>query len=80
MPAGVGTTWRRVLALRAREVVRVARQVVLFVLTCVHAASYLPTVSRALPWFIWPLLAVASAAKAMPVDFGAKCYSRWRSR
>ena len=38
--------------------------------TCIHAAKYLPTVRSAVPWYIWPLLAVASAVKAMPVDFG----------
>jgi hypothetical protein len=42
----------------------------LFVVTCLHAAKYLPTVRRAVPWYIWPLLAVASAVKALPVDFG----------
>ncbi len=54
----------------AREIVRAARQATLFVMTCVHAAKYLPTVRRALPWYIWPLLAIASAVKALPVDFG----------
>jgi hypothetical protein len=41
-----------------------------FAVTCVHAARYLPTVRRAVPWYVWPLLAVASAVKALPVDFG----------
>jgi hypothetical protein len=41
-----------------------------FLVTFVHAAKYLPTVRRALPWYIWPLLAIASAVKALPVDFG----------
>ena len=70
MPAGFSTTWRHVLALRVRDIVHLARKGVLFVVTCVHAARYLPTVRGALPWYLWPLLAVASAAKAMPVDFG----------
>lgn len=57
-------------ALRAHDVVHASLRAMRFVLTCVHAAKYLPTVRRAVPWFIWPLLAVASAAKALPVDFG----------
>lgn len=57
-------------ALRARDITRGARQAMLFVLTCARAAKYLPTVRRAVPWYIWPLLAVASAVKAVPVDFG----------
>ncbi|HEY2079387.1 MAG TPA: hypothetical protein VGH53_23915 [Streptosporangiaceae bacterium] len=70
MPGRFGRTWRRVRAARARDVVRAARHAMLFVVACVHAAKYLPTVRRAVPWYIWPLLAVASAVKALPVDFG----------
>jgi hypothetical protein len=70
MPGGFGRTWRRVRAARARDVVRAARHAMLFVVACVHAAKYLPTVRRAVPWYIWPLLAVDSAVKALPVDFG----------
>jgi hypothetical protein len=70
MPGRFGRTWRRVRAARARDVVRAARHAMLFVVTCVHAAKYLPTVRRAVPRYIWPLLAVASAVKALPVDFG----------
>jgi hypothetical protein len=52
------------------EVDRFRQPAMLFVVTCLHAAKYLPTVRRAVPWYIWPLLAVASAVKALPVDFG----------
>ena len=58
------------LALRACDIASTARHAMRFAVTCVHAATYLPTVRRALPWYMWPLLAVASAAKAVPVDFG----------
>jgi len=47
-----------------------ARLVMLFLVTCVHAAGYLAAVRRAVPWYVWPLLAIASAVKALPVDFG----------
>jgi hypothetical protein len=55
----------------AHDIGRAARLAMLFLVTCVHAAKYLPTVRRAVPWYIWPLLAMASAVKALRVDFGA---------
>jgi hypothetical protein len=70
MSGRVSRTWRRVRAARAPDIVRAARQTMRFLVTCVHAAKYLPTVRRAVPWYIWPLLAVASAVKTLPVDFG----------
>ena len=70
MPSRVGRTWRHVRALDASDVDRAARRAISFVAACVHAAKYLPTVRRALPWYIWPLIAVAVAVKALPVDFG----------
>jgi hypothetical protein len=38
---------------------------------CLHAVKLLPTVRRAVPWYVWPLLALAAAVKCLPVDFGA---------
>jgi hypothetical protein len=70
MPGGVRGTWRRVRTVRAPDIARAARQARLFAVTCIHAAKYLPTVRRAVPWYIWPLLAIATAVKAVPVDFG----------
>ena len=35
-----------------------------------HAAKLLPTVRRAVPWYVWPVLALASAVKCLPLDFG----------
>ena len=49
---------------------RAARLSMVFLVSCVQAAKYLPTVRRAVPWYIWPLLATALAVKALPVDFG----------
>lgn len=41
-----------------------------FVMTCVRAAKYLPTVRRAVPPYVWPILAVATAIKVAPIiDF-----------
>jgi hypothetical protein len=39
--------------------------------TCVHAAKLLPTVWRALPVWVLPLVGLAAAVKCLPVDFGA---------
>ena len=39
--------------------------------TCVHAAKMLPTVRKALPWWVWPILGLATAVKMLPLDFGA---------
>lgn len=47
------------------------RRAVTFARTCVRAAKYLPTVRRAVPWYVWPVLGLASAVKCMPLDFGA---------
>jgi len=41
-----------------------------FLTTCVRAAKYLPTVRHAIPWYVWPILAVATVVKVMPLDFG----------
>jgi hypothetical protein len=41
-----------------------------FVRTCTHAAKLLPTVRRAIPWYVWPILAVAAVVKCFPLDFG----------
>jgi len=65
----VGRTLQR-FGVLARDIVRVVRLATVFSVTCVHAAKYLPTVRRALPWYVWPLLAIALAVKALPVDFG----------
>ena len=52
-------------AIRARS--RTSRR---WVTTCIRAAKYLPTVRRAVPAYVWPILAVATAIKVMPViDF-----------
>lgn len=40
-----------------------------FVKTCVRAAKYLRTVRRAVPWYAWPILAIGTAIKMLPVDF-----------
>lgn len=41
-----------------------------FARTCVHAARLLPAVRRAVPWYVWPVLAVAALVKCLPLDFG----------
>ncbi len=40
-----------------------------FIRTCMQAAKLLPTVKSAIPKWIWPILAVASIVKMLPVDF-----------
>jgi len=41
-----------------------------FTRTCVHAAKLLPTVRRAIPAYVWPILGLAMLAKCMPLDMG----------
>ena len=38
--------------------------------TCVHAAKLLPTVRKALPWYVLPIVVLAAAVKMLPLDFG----------
>ena len=39
--------------------------------TCVRAVKLLPTVRRAVPAYVWPVLGLAAAVKCLPLDMGA---------
>jgi len=38
--------------------------------TAMKAAKYLPTVRKAVPAYVWPLLGLALLIKLVPIDFG----------
>ena len=42
-----------------------------FARTCVHAAKLLPTVRRAIPWYVQALCVLAALVKCLPLDMGA---------
>lgn len=48
-----------------------ARHPIVTARTCGHAAKMLPTVRRALPWYVLPIVILAAAVKCLPLDFGA---------
>ena len=59
-------------AARLRRFARALRQHPLTTArTCVHAAKLLPTVRKALPWYVLPIVILATLVKCLPLDFGA---------